>query len=123
MSDKYTLVHGFESAKKYKDSPTLTIGDYVFWLAGESSRNPGHIYVKRQGKYVGKISKHGDFSMAFNTHFDSVNDVKKILKDPILAAMNNDKLSGKCSFCNRKLTTIGSQIFGMGPTCLKKWGW
>lgn len=88
--------------------------------AGDNSRNPGYLYLKDNGDYIGKISPEGVFS-------GSISPMTKLLldtfaKNPITTAAIYGKETGECCFCGRELTDEESVAAGYGPVCAQKWG-
>lgn len=113
----------FDAAKtsglKY---PKFIVGSFVFSLAGAASRNAGHVYVKRQGTYIGKISATGDFHASGDATAQDHIDLADICRDPLAAAVAHGQKTGRCSCCGRELTKGESVERGIGPICAEKWG-
>lgn len=106
----------FDRAAKRLKYPRLSIATYVFTHAGANSKNPGALYVKREGVYLGKIM-HGKFLGAKSTTQAEVEQILKIAADPKAAAVEHGRLTGNCAICNRQLTNEESVKFGIGPIC------
>jgi hypothetical protein len=98
---------------------TLTIS-----LAPDSGRNPGAIYVKVNGDYVGKISPDGSVGGALAGDTGLQAALIQVATDPATHAREYGKLSGRCSFCQTDLTDdrSGSSVeMGYGPVCAKRY--
>jgi hypothetical protein len=87
-------------------------------LAGAASANAGHLYVKIDGDYVGKISPAGDY----RGKPLAVAALQSFSADPVAAAKSYGKLTGCCSFCSRPLSDERSTANGYGKTCAAKYG-
>ena len=93
-------------------------GELLLSLAGDTSRNPGAVYVKLNGEYVGKVAADG---AAYG--IDAlVPTLKAITADPAAAGAAYGALTGRCSFCGLGLTDEGSVEVGYGPVCAKRYG-
>jgi len=88
--------------------------------APDSGRNPGALYVKADGDYVGKI---------LDTTFQPVRGaddavqaaLEKIAVDPEAAAVSYGRKHGRCACCGRGLTNQVSIDMGIGPICRDNW--
>lgn len=100
--------------------PALTIGDLRFNPAPETGANPGAIYVKQDGTYMGKMLR-GQFITRTTGEF--VSKVLAIAGDPEGEAIKHGKLTGRCAVCSRKLSDPESVDRGIGPVCAEKFGW
>lgn len=93
-------------------------------LAPSHGRNPNHIYVKANSKYVGKITPSGDFMTGRDGYYAS--GVKVILADMVddvkSFVTSHGIHTGNCCLCNRELTDERSLAVGVGPVCAKNWG-
>lgn len=108
--------------------PTLTfpLGRFtvVVSKAGDRSRNPGHLYVKANDRYVGKVTPEGHFRVSRDGYGAEGSRA-------VLDALNTDAVgyitrvgqaSGRCSCCARPLTDERSVIAGVGPICADRYG-
>lgn len=87
-------------------------------LAGETSKNPGHLYVQRKGgQYVGKIDPKGTFFPVRSAPADTRACLEVFADDPMKAAIAYGQATGRCARCDRKLTNPVSVEAGMGPIC------
>jgi len=100
----------------------LTIGNVVISPAGETSANPGALYVKSAGVYLGKI-KDGRFYCSRDCTPDDETRVLAFVKDPKAAAESYGIETGTCCVCNATLTREESISGGIGPICRAKMGW
>ena len=100
----------------------LTISGTVISPAGESSANPGALYVKSGRTYLGKI-KDGRFYASRECGPDDEARVLAFVKDPKAAAESYGIDTGICCVCNATLTNEESISLGIGPICREKFGW
>lgn len=89
--------------------------------AKETSRNPGALYVKHDGEYVGKIAG-GKFHATYAAKSDTLAKVLEVAANPLEMATLYGKQTGNCSCCGRELTDPASVEAGIGPICASKWG-
>lgn len=111
--------NAFESGLK---RPRLHIGRLVFSRAGDNSANPGYLYVKGGGEYVGKIDPDGGFLKAYKCTETDVQDIADLGDDVLAKAVEHGRRTGNCACCNRKLTAAESVERGIGPICAERWG-
>lgn len=117
------LLQAFKSAEGTGlKRPTLKCKEIVFSFAKQDSRNPGFVYVKIDGIYKGKISPEGRFMGSGASQVETA-EVMRIGRDPLAAAIEHGKLTGKCAICSRALDNPESVARGIGPICAKKFGW
>lgn len=100
--------------------PALNVGRFRFSPAPTTGANPGAIYVKEDGQYLGKML--GGKFLARCTE-EAMREVLAIAADPLGEAIKHGKLTGRCAICNRKLTDEDSTGRGIGPVCAEKFGW
>lgn len=100
--------------------PALNVGQYRFSPAPDNGRNPGAIYVKHEGQYLGKML--GGKFLARCTQ-EAMDAVLGIAADPLGKAIEHGKITGRCAICNRNLKDEDSTGRGIGPVCAKKFGW
>lgn len=97
-------------------APTYRAHGLVISRAGDRSRNPGALYVKADGRYLGKVvsgAYHGDASAA--------EALKTIAADPQGEAVRYGRETGVCACCGRTLTAPESVARGIGPVCANLW--
>jgi len=103
----------------------------VFSKAGPASKYAGQILVTDGGpfganKYFGRIDVNGDFYATRSAVADVESVIKEFADNPAEVAGKYGKLTGGCSFCNRKLDDDRSLDVGYGPVCAKRfnlaWG-
>lgn len=99
----------------------LRMGNFVCSPAGANSRNPGSIYVKEDGVYLGKITD-GKFIKSRDCTPQQVEQLKEVAKDPAEAARAYGLRTGSCSICGRELTREESRERGIGPICAERFG-
>lgn len=103
-------------------SPRITIGDVVVSPAKETSANPGALYVKSGGTYLGKIAN-GQFFASRECGEVEKTKVLAFVADPKGAAEAYGIETGMCCICNATLTNKESIERGIGPICGEKFGW
>ena len=103
-------------------APRITIGSIVISPAGAASKNPGALYVKDTGTYLGKVSG-GKFFASRECDPDQEQKVLSFIADPKAAAVAYGKETGVCCVCNATLTNKESIEAGIGPICAENWGW
>ena len=86
-------------------------------VAKDNSKNAGHLYVKADGEYLGKITPAGVFVKAYNTTDEQVELIKNIGEQPLEEAKRYGRVTGSCSVCGRELTNKDSIEAGIGPIC------
>jgi hypothetical protein len=124
------LKAAFDKAREYTAAkatglslrnPKITIGGMTISPAKADSRNPGAIYVKQAGEYLGKIVD-GKF-IAVQTCTPAQRDqVLSFIADPAAAAKVYGQETGICCVCNAVLKSAW-RLRGIGPICAKKMGW
>jgi hypothetical protein len=103
----------------------------VFTKAGPSSKYAGQILITDgqpfgMNKFFGRIDANGDF-YATRSADQGVRDlVVEFADKPAETAGKYGRLTGGCSFCNRKLDDERSLAVGYGPICARRfqlvWG-
>lgn len=101
--------------------PALTIGKVRVSLAPATGVNAGHLYVKNQDQYQGKVTPDGKFL--------TVRDADESIKPRLIAIAKDPKgeiraigiNTGVCCCCGRELTDPKSIKAGIGPVCATKW--
>lgn len=116
----------FAKAKETLLRPKIKLqnnGDLIqLSLAPDTGRNIGHIYVKTNGEYAGKISPEGDF-FPVPSCSPSVKDyIKSFAENPEGIAAAYGHATGNCCFCSKLLTDERSTSVGYGPICSAKYG-
>jgi hypothetical protein len=123
------LLEGFKhAAATGLKKPTLKCREIVFSLAAPTSKNAGHVYVKIGGNYKGKITPEGKFlqgrdDIGMSPSREEVAEIMRIGRDPLAAAVEHGRLTGRCSICSRKLVDPKSVAAGIGPICAENMGW
>lgn len=102
--------------------PRITINGFQLSLAPATGRNPGAIYVKDQGLYVGKVVG-GVFYPGHDFSRERLAALQAVFADPAAAARNHGLQTGECSCCGRLLTDPESVRKGIGPICEGRFGW
>ncbi len=117
------LYRAFAVAMNNIKHPKLRIDEYTFSPAKPGSMNPGAVYVKSGGVYLGKYIAEGKFISAGGhaTNAD-IERIESIAKDPLQHAKIHGMKYGKCSVCGRPLTDPASVEAGIGPICQSSFG-
>ena len=102
--------------------PRITIGGMVISPAKEGSNNPGALYVKNGGQYLGKV-KDGRFFSVRDCTDEQSKKVLAFIADPKAAAIAYGIETGVCCICNATLTNKVSIEAGIGPICAANFGW
>lgn len=102
--------------------PRITIGGIIITPAKATSTNPGALYVKRGGEYLGKV-QHAKFFASRECDADTEKRVLAFIADPKAAAIAYGIETGVCCICNATLTNKKSIEAGIGPICATKFGW
>jgi hypothetical protein len=103
-------------------NPRITIGGAVISPAGANSKNPGALYVKSGGEYLGKIAS-GRFFAARECTPEQEKKILAFVADPEAAAKAYGQETGVCCICNATLTNKESIEAGIGPICGSRFGW
>lgn len=118
-----TIKAAFDAAKASGlKRPGIVCGPVDFSLAPDHGRNPGAIYCKVDGNYVGMIVA-GQFKAGRDCTAEHTALLVRIAQDPKAAAIEHGKMTGRCSCCNRLLTDPVSVANGIGPICASRFGW
>jgi hypothetical protein len=102
-------------------NPKITIGGMTISPAKADSKNPGALYVKQAGAYLGKISD-GRFMSVRECSESQRQQVLKFVADPAEAAKVYGQETGICCVCNATLKSKW-RLRGIGPVCAEKMGW
>lgn len=124
------LKQAFDKARAYAAAkapglairnPKITIGGMTISPAKADSKNPGALYVKASGTYLGKI-QNGQFFAARECTDDRKAQVLQFVADPAEAAKVYGQETGICCVCNATLKSKW-RLRGIGPVCAEKMGW
>lgn len=110
-----------DAAKSKLKRPVFHAADLSFSLAPSYGRNSGAVYVKGDETYLGKIMG-GLFQPSGAATFETVQAVRRVAEDPLGAAVQYGRMTGRCACCNRKLSDPKSVELGIGPVCKDRWG-
>lgn len=102
-------------------NPKITIGGMTISPAKAESKNPGALYVKDGGVYVGKIAD-GKFFAANANGAELASKVQAFIANPAEAAKVYGQETGVCCVCNATLKSEW-RLRGIGPVCAEKMGW
>ncbi len=102
--------------------PIMRVNGYTFKFAPDFGKNPGSIYVTREGDvYVGRITPDGVLQLTAG-NIDDRRAIEMIDSDPRAALQKFGIDTGICGICGRTLTDPASISAGIGPICAAKWG-
>lgn len=111
----------FDSAKRFLKNPKITFNQnnqkIVLSPAKEASRNPGSIYLKINGEYMGKISPEGVFAPLSHCPQEATQYLREFAENPAGMAAGYGRETGECCFCARHLTDERSVKVGYGVIC------
>lgn len=102
-------------------SPKITIAGLVISPAKAESKNPGALYVKLDGAYMGKIIDNRFLGVRECTPEIEAR-VLAFIADPKAAAEAYGQTTGTCCICNATLKSAW-KLRGIGPICAEKFGW
>jgi hypothetical protein len=121
--DTTALEAAFAKAREAGAKKTiLRFAGFAVKPAPLTGRNPGALYVTREGEYIGKIAQ-GRFVATRECPQDVAQEVLTAAADPKAAAIAYGRRTGCCSVCGRELTDPTSVEAGIGPICAGKFGW
>lgn len=98
----------------------VKVGPFRFSPAPEQGANPGAVYTKKDGEYLGKMLNGRFFG---NASDQDLADIVRIAADPLGSAIAHGKMTGECAVCSRTLSDPVSIERGIGPVCADKFGW
>lgn len=123
----------FDRAKAHLKSPAIVIGmageEVRLSIAGPNARMPGSINVASNGGFserdwYGRILVSGEFepSKRVAPPEGLIDGLKRFAEHPAEVAAEHGRLSGRCCFCDRRLTDERSTSVGYGKTCSQNFG-
>lgn len=95
--------------------------DVTISMASPNSTNPGHIYVKADGEYAGKITPAGEARIMRHADPAILPALASMAANPAGAALAYGRETGKCCFCGLLLTDERSVTAGFGPVCAENY--
>jgi len=111
----------YSAAKGLTKHPRITVGDLTISPAKANSANPGALYVKERGEYLGKVAD-GRFVSSYACTAGQRAKVMEFLANPAAAAKVYGQETGICCVCNAVLRSEW-RLRGIGPICAEKFGW
>lgn len=112
----------------------VMIAMFQFSLAPDHGNNPGAIYVKDDGQYIGKIAR-GETIFRPGRDFDParLEALREAMSNPAEAVkadaarrakllLEDPTMTIPCGCCGLPLTNPESVARGIGPICAGKWG-
>lgn len=125
----------FNKAKAHLKYPKIVLategGEVQLSVAGPASKVPGTVNVTDGRPYgmnvwYGRVAPSGEWTQSPKVSEESLKPVRRLLQglasDPAGTAKKYATLTGRCCFCNAKLTDEHSTAAGFGRTCAKNWG-
>lgn len=125
----------FDMAGKSLNHPKITLAvdelTVVLSVAGPHSKAPGTVNVTDgggfgTGQWFGRVERTGMWTPGLRPDKATIGKVQGLLtrlsEAPAETASKYGKLTGRCCFCNGKLTDNKSLAAGYGPTCAKNFG-
>lgn len=105
------------------DRPVYRAEGLKITLAPAHGRNAGALYVVDldRDEYQGKVDG-VEFKKVGTASPLTYPALLRIAADPLKAAIDFGRLTGKCACCGRKLTNKASVELGIGPICKENWG-
>jgi len=104
----------------------LTLGTIELKRTGERFRGgAGNVMVYVDGTYRGYVSRDNVFHLGSARTFDATmaQRVREAVANPRAAAATHGHDTGYCSCCRRLLTDPPSVMAGIGPVCIRRFGW
>lgn len=101
--------------------PVFRACGMTFSLAPSTGSNPGAVYVKTGGLYVGKLNC-GRWYPSRDAAPDVTERLAEIVADPKGKAIDYGRETGRCACCGRTLTDPKSIELGIGPICAEHFG-
>ena len=125
--DLSDVLRRFELAKTSGiKRPRINLGDLVFSMAGDNSRNAGCVYVKGgtayEAEYYGKVDPQGNFFAARGLDPEIAGRIINTGADLFATARAHGMKHNNCCFCSRELKTLESVSLGWGPICAERYG-
>jgi len=123
----------FAKAKGHLKAPAivLQVGEMELRLsiAGPAARAPGTVNVAtnegfQHSRWFGRILLDGQFEASPRepTPPGLIEGLQRFACDPAGVAAEHGRLSGKCCWCNQRLTDERSTSVGYGKRCSEVWG-
>lgn len=119
--DVSKLVAAFAHAALTLKNPRMELAGFKITRAKDHSKNPGALYFKANGLYLGKVAN-GAFVKSKDCTDAQEREAVMVCNDPKAAAIAYGLKFGICSCCGRELTNPASVAAGIGPICAGKFG-
>lgn len=100
----------------------LRLDTFIFSDAPARGQWPAAILVKEGESKLGRIVG-GKFLRSRECTDDQERRIVAAAGDPAAAARAYGMRTGSCSCCGRELTNSESRELGIGPICMRKYGW
>lgn len=104
----------------------LTLGDIELRRTGERFRHgSGNVMIYLSGQYRGYVSRDNVFHLGVGRVLTptEADHVRTAVANPRAAAATHGHDTGYCSCCRRLLTDPPSVMAGIGPVCIRRFGW
>jgi hypothetical protein len=128
------VIELFKASKMSYPTIVLALADkspLELKVAGAKSKAPGCVNLTNGGKWgvdnvwYGRVTPEGKWEptgKAETKASEITALLQKLAANPARTAAEHGRLSGKCCFCNLKLSADDSTGAGYGPTCAARWG-
>ena len=120
----------FDKAKSHLKKPAIVlgvngVGEIKLSLAGSKAKQPGTVTVAEpkpygQAKWFGRIQRDGSYEPSRDGRLacEAITaKLKAFAANPALVASEHGRLTGRCCFCNLRLTDERSTATGYGKQC------
>jgi hypothetical protein len=125
----------FDKAKSHLKRPAIVlgvdgVGEVRLSLAGAKAKQPGTVTVAEpkpygEAKWFGRIQRDGSYEPSRDGRLAGeaiTTKLKAFAADPAKVASEHGRLTGRCCFCNLKLTDERSTATGFGKQCADNYG-
>lgn len=135
LGDFAGVIKLFKTAQQHLTFPKIVLEcagkKVILSVAGAKSQNPGTVGISGEGQYpnrewFGRVTAEGVWEPSYKTDPTMQEALKTLLvelaKNPAGVAKLHGQLTGRCCFCNAKLTDKRSVTAGFGPICAEHYG-
>jgi hypothetical protein len=117
------LLRRNNNAKRPKIRFFIGETEFILSVAGSQARVPGSINIVSTGQWYGRIHTDGRYEpsqkIQAERHTAVIETLNIIAQDPVKAAAEYGKKTGRCCFCFLSLDDPRSLEVGYGPVCAK----
>jgi hypothetical protein len=129
------VIDMFATAATHLKHPLITLDvagqEVKLYVAGERASKPGWVNLVSKGgfserQWFGRVSPEGEWEPSGKLDHEFGEQLVSLLidlgLDPVKVVTESGQLSGRCCFCNSKLTDERSKAVGFGPDCADHYG-